>query len=329
MTNKSKKVQYDWSQLLKDDEIKLAYSVEVRNRYNALQDQIEDNTSNTQYNNIVDAHSKVAEKHIPIKPKKKQRIPWEDILIVQKREELKMHHASTSAVPTVEEKRKTNELKEKLDEAYLKEQEDYVKEKVTTIENAHINQQSRLAWATINEVTGRKKRNAGKIKAKSTEERVKLWKEHFQQLLGNPPTIIDKPVEKVFDTLQINTEEFTTAELKTAIKTLQNNKATGLDEIPAEVWKTECLDQELLEVCNKTFHGDAPDIWRKGGLLPFPKKGNLAYTKNYRGITLSAVASKIYNKILLNRMKPFLDPLLRKNQNGSDQVAPPSLKSSH
>ena len=143
-----------------------------------------------------------------------------------------------------------------------------------------------------------------------------MWKEHFQQLLGNPTTIVDKPVEKVFDTLQINTEEFTTAELKTAIKTLQNNKATRLDEIPAEVWKTECLDQELLEVCNKTFHGDAPDIWRKGGLLPFPKKGNLAYTKNYRGITLSAVASKIYNKMLLNRMKPFLDPLLRKNQNG-------------
>ena len=129
-------------------------------------------------------------------------------------------------------------MKQKLDEAYLKEQEDYVKEKVTTIENAHINQQSRLAWATINEVTGRKKTNAGKIKAKSTEERVKLWKEHFQQLLGNPTTIIDKPVERVFDTLQINTEEFTTAELKTAIKTLQNNKATGLDEIPAEVWKS-------------------------------------------------------------------------------------------
>ena len=37
---------------------------------------------------------------------------------------------------------------------------------------------------------------------------------------------------------------------------------------------------------------------------------------NYRGITLSAVAAKIYNRMLLNRMKPHIDAKLRRNQNG-------------
>ena len=37
---------------------------------------------------------------------------------------------------------------------------------------------------------------------------------------------------------------------------------------------------------------------------------------NYRGIALSAIAAKIANKLILNRIQPVLDPLLRPNQNG-------------
>ena len=37
---------------------------------------------------------------------------------------------------------------------------------------------------------------------------------------------------------------------------------------------------------------------------------------NYRGITLMSIAAKVYNKILLNRIRPHLEPLLRKNQAG-------------
>lgn len=313
---KTKKIQYDWSQLLTDDNIKTAYSVEVTNHYNALQDLTDDNTSNTQYNNIIEAHSRAAETHVPVKPRKKRRVPWEDQNITEKREELKRFHAYMVKNPTIENEAKAEEMKKELDDAYLKEQEEYVKEKISIIQNAHINQQSRLAWATVNEVSGRKKTASGQIKAKSAEERVKLWKEHFQKLLGQPPDIDDKPTEKVFDTLPMETGNFTYLELRTAIKSLQNNKATGLDGIPAEVWKVGCLDQQLLEVCNKTYHGEAPNIWLKGGILPFPKKGDLGITTNYRGITLSAVAAKIYNKMLLNRLKPHIDPILRKNQNG-------------
>ena len=39
-------------------------------------------------------------------------------------------------------------------------------------------------------------------------------------------------------------------------------------------------------------------------------------TKNYRGITLTSIASKIYNLMLLNRIRPKIEYILRKNQNG-------------
>ena len=51
-------------------------------------------------------------------------------------------------------------------------------------------------------------------------------------------------------------------------------------------------------------------------ILPFPKKGDLGLAKNYRGITLTSIAAKIYNALLRNRIEPKIDNILRKNQNG-------------
>ena len=151
----------------------------------------------------------------------------------------------------------------------------------------------------------------------SPEERVKKWKNHFSNLLGQPPTVTTKPtVTIIHEDLPINTENIAMDELKECIKGFKNNKACGLDNIPIEVWKSGALDEYLLDVCNRTFNGDRPEIWVKSGLVPIPKKGDLGVTGNYRGISLTVIAAKIYNKILLNRIRKHLDPLLRINQNG-------------
>ena len=54
----------------------------------------------------------------------------------------------------------------------------------------------------------------------------------------------------------------------------------------------------------------------KGYISPFPKKGDLGLVKNYRGITLTSIAAKIYNALLRNRIEPKIYNILRKNQNG-------------
>ena len=66
---------------------------------------------------------------------------------------------------------------------------------------------------------------------------------------------------------------------------------------------------------------DHPSIQLKGG-SPEKRRENwlnhddLTLASNYRGITLMPIAAKIYNKMILRRIMPVLDPLLRKNQNG-------------
>ena len=91
---------------------------------------------------------------------------------------------------------------------------------------------------------------------------------------------------------------------------------TGLDGIPAEIWKLECLTDQLLEVCNRACHGDIHTVRLKGAILPFPKKGDLGSTTNYRDIVQMAVGAKLCNRLLLDRLRPHFDPKLRYNQNG-------------
>ena len=42
----------------------------------------------------------------------------------------------------------------------------------------------------------------------------------------------------------------------------------------------------------------------------------MSSTNNYRGITLTCIAAKIYNIMLLNRIRPAVDIILRTNPNG-------------
>jgi len=72
----------------------------------------------------------------------------------------------------------------------------------------------------------------------------------------------------------------------------------------------------LLDFCNDVYNQHDIDAWREGCILPFPKKGDLGIPSNYRSITLTAIAAKIYNKLILNRIQPEMEKILRKNQNG-------------
>ncbi len=58
------------------------------------------------------------------------------------------------------------------------------------------------------------------------------------------------------------------------------------------------FDDILLQHCNAVYNQNPIDRWMKGCILPFPKKGDLGLAKNYRGITLTSIAAKIYNALL-------------------------------
>ena len=100
--------------------------------------------------------------------------------------------------------------------------------------------------------------------------------------------------------------------------TLKNaDNPDGDDSISPEVMKRVDIDDVILKFCNDALcDGLIPDQWKLSKIVPVPKKGNLTKTDNYREISLTSIVSKTLNKMLLNRMKPSLEEVLRDNQNG-------------
>ena len=154
--------------------------------------------------------------------------------------------------------------------------------------------QSRMAGQTINEVSRRKSTTKSKLKAANQRERIKLWKQHFENLPGNPPKVTHEPITRIISKqLDIKIGPFTQEELNSVLRRIKNRKAAGLDEISPKVWKTRQFDDILLRHCNAVYNHNQIDRWMKGCILPFPKKGGLGLAKNYRGITLTSIAAKI------------------------------------
>ena len=133
------------------------------------------------------------------------------------------------------------------------------------------------------------------------------------------------------DEFNIRTGRITHIEIKNAIKKLKNGKAAGCDDIPPEAIKAggETSEEVLLDLCNRIWSEEkVPEEWKKGLLIKLPKKGDLSYCKNWRGIILLNMASEVFWRVILERIKIALDEKLREEQAGfragrscTDQIA--------
>ena len=87
----------------------------------------------------------------------------------------------------------------------------------------------------------------------------------------------------------------------------------------AEVLQTggAFIVDELTNICQLVFkERHAPTQWTSSMIIPLPKKGNLELMTNFRGISLTSIAAKVYNRVLLNRIREPIDAILRRNQAG-------------
>ena len=76
----------------------------------------------------------------------------------------------------------------------------------------------------------------------------------------------------------------------------------------------------MLDIINKSYiNSEQPDLWNISNIVHVPKSEDLTKAENYRGISLTSIMAKSYNRMILNRIRPVVDPLLRYNQNGFRQ----------
>ena len=113
--------------------------------------------------------------------------------------------------------------------------------------------------------------------------------------------------------------QFTLAELKAALQLCHLDKAPGCDKIP---YRALCVDipwwqdaiLRFLELCR--LYGCIPSVWKHGVVVPLAKSADASDRNDYRPITLTSCFAKTLEKMILNRIKPSIDPQLDTSQAG-------------
>lgn len=123
----------------------------------------------------------------------------------------------------------------------------------------------------------------------------------------NTTTLNAEPIEKVFKFHPLSRDE-----LSRIIKNLNNKKTVGLDGVSSKILKeceNELLDP-LLHLLNTSLEqGIFPDDLKQGKILPIFKSGDSERVENYRPISILNVISKIFERVVLNRLLMHLEEI--------------------
>ena len=99
------------------------------------------------------------------------------------------------------------------------------------------------------------------------------------------------------------------SEIKKCLQALKSN-TPGVDEISPRILQhvNEALAVPLTHIVNLSLkHGIFPDHLKKAKVIPIYKAGNRCDISNYRPISILPAFSKVYEKIIANRLINYLE----------------------
>ena len=83
-----------------------------------------------------------------------------------------------------------------------------------------------------------------------------MWKQHYENLLGNPLEVTHEPITRIISKqLDMKLGPFTQEELDSVLRKIKNRKAAGLDEIPPGVEDKKIL----IRHCNAVYNQNPID----------------------------------------------------------------------
>lgn len=152
-----------------------------------------------------------------------------------------------------------------------------------------------------------------------SQDKANLLNDTFKEAFQN--------IEKNWNYKQENTENtlppFTVTNIgvENLIKELHADKSAGPDKITAKMLQaTLPISANCLTVIfNKSItQGKIPQDWREAAVVPIYKKGNKANPENYRPISLTCIACKILEHIIVSYIYKYLEEnnILNMNQFG-------------
>ena len=145
----------------------------------------------------------------------------------------------------------------------------------------------------------------------SAYDKAKLFAENFSKNSNLDDSGISLPVFPSRTNLKLHNISVTPKMVKKVIMNLDLSKASGPDCIPVVVLKN-CepeLSYILAELLSKCLEESCfPDCWKVSPVAPvFKNNGERSTAKNYRPVSLVSVFSKVFEKLVNNRIVDHLE----------------------
>ena len=145
----------------------------------------------------------------------------------------------------------------------------------------------------------------------SASDKAKLFAENFSKNSNLDDSGISLPVFPSRTNLKLHNISVTPKMVKKVIVSLDLSKASGPDCIPVVVLKN-CepkLSYILAELFNKCLKESCfPDCWKVSSVVPvFKNVGERSTAKNYHPVSLLSVVSKVFEKLVNNRIVDHLE----------------------
>lgn len=204
-----------------------------------------------------------------------------------------------------------NQLKEQIAEVKNKSISKYLKNLITEKDTDY------SLWKAMKGLK-RPKTQATPIKkvdtgwARSDQEKAEIFAEHLQETFKPfSRQSADENIELPPRVDNMEIKQVTAKELKQLIKSNLNNKRTpGYDLITGQVLKElpKKALYKLFYLINAAFRLKyVPRQWKVAEIIMIQKPGKDAYDrKSYRPISLLPIISKVFEKLLLKRLKPII-----------------------
>ena len=208
----------DWKKVSQDKDLYKEFAVTFHIRFQLLHPDLVLDAENLEesYSNLTTITEEVASSLLPKKQKATRFSPSTAEVVELAREKVKLTSSEYHRAPSVLNKISLTIAQRELDDAYLKAEADYINSKIADLANLHITKKHHAAWKTISEISGKRSKPSVRLKGGSQAKRLSNWANHFGSLLGKEPKLPDNislPREKISDTLDIPTSEFTLTEL--------------------------------------------------------------------------------------------------------------------
>ena len=145
----------------------------------------------------------------------------------------------------------------------------------------------------------------------SASDKAKLFAENFSLNSNLDDSSVFLPVFPPRTNLKLHNTSLTPKMVRKVVMNLDLSKASGPNCIPVVVLKN-CepeLSYILAELFNKCLKESCfPDCWRVSSVVPvFKNVRERSTAKNYRPVSLLSVVSKVFEKLVNNRIVDHLE----------------------